>query len=131
MVKLTGKVKTGIGDLSYRMKTVEGLLDAYYKKTGLVLVPGSLNVELDQIWSMPKNNIRLEKEEYGGKVSVSLLPCKIKDTTAFIVRTDKVEAGLIPTHPKNIIEIISDIKLRDKYGLKDGDQVEVTVSTGE
>lgn len=122
---LKGKVTSGIGDLSFRMNTVEGLLDAYYKKTGLSLVPGSLNVELDQIWSMPQNCIRLEKEEYSGKVSVSLLACKIFDTKAFIVRTDKVEAGQISTHPKNIIEIISDIKFRDKYNLKDGDQVEI------
>lgn len=127
MQHLIGKVKSGIRDLSFRMETVPGLLDAYYKKTGMHLHPGSLNVELDKEWSLPKKVIRLEKEEYGGQVSVSLLPCQIYDTKAFIVRTDKVEQGKILTHPKTIIEIISDLKLREKYNLKDGDSVEVII----
>jgi len=124
---LKGKVITGIGDLSFRMETVPGLLDAYLSKTGLHLFPGSLNVLLDGEWSMPENKIRLEKEEYGGQVSVSLLPCKLFDAPAFIVRTDKAEAGQIKTHPKNIIEIIGDVKFRDKYNLKDGDEVEISI----
>ncbi|MES9684022.1 hypothetical protein ABWK22_14065 [Gottfriedia acidiceleris] len=44
----------------------------------------------------------MEKEEYSGTVSVSILPCKI--------------------------EIATDVKLRDKLNLKDGDLVEVVIS---
>jgi CTP-dependent riboflavin kinase len=127
MGKLVGKVKSGINDLSYRMKAVPGLLDAYHKKTRLRLYPGSLNIELEEVWNLPQKTIRLEKEEYGGQVSVSLVPCQIYDTKAYIVRTDKVERGEVPTHPKTTIEIVSDVGLRDKYDLKDGDIVEIVI----
>jgi hypothetical protein len=35
------------------MKTIANLLDADYKKRGLHLYPGSLNIELESEWSMP------------------------------------------------------------------------------
>ena len=46
MVTLQGKVKIGIGDFSKRMEQIPGLLDAYFKKTGMHFVPGTLNVQL-------------------------------------------------------------------------------------
>ena len=73
--------------------------------------------------------IRLEKEEYGGAVSVSLVPCRIVDRRAFLIRTDANEAGQ-EHHPKTIIEIATDVKLREHYNLKDGDWVVVAVEHG-
>ena len=109
------------------MKAVPGLLEGYYKVTGLHLFPGSLNIKLESEFSMPVGAIRMEQEDYGGTVSVSLIACRILDTKAFIVRTDKAERVEGKTHPKTIIEILSDIKLRDVYKLKDGDIVEITI----
>ncbi len=123
MVILTGKLISGIGDFSF---WIDKLQDYYFKKTGMKLYPGTLNVQLEKPYSLPKKVIRLEKEEYGGTVSVNMVPCRILGIKAFILRTDKNEAGL-GRHPKNIIEVASDIKLRDKYDLKDGDLVEVEV----
>jgi riboflavin kinase, archaea type len=127
MKKLIGKVITGSGDLSFRMNTVPNLMEAYYKKTGFRLFPGSLNIKMENDFQVPTGAMRLEKEEYGGQVSVSLIPCRFLDKDVFIVRTDKVERNEVPTHPKNIIEIISDVKLRDTFNLKDGDTVEITL----
>ncbi len=73
--------------------------------------------------------IRLGKEEYGGTVSVSLVPCRIFDRRAFLVRTDPNEAGL-GHHPKTLIEIATDVKLRERYRLRDGDRVVVAVEHG-
>ena len=76
---------------------------------------------------MQKDKItRLEAEEYGGTVSVNIVPCKINGKKAFILRTDKNEAG-IGRHPKTIIEIASDVMLRDKFNLEDGDEVTIEV----
>ena len=123
MVILTGKLISGIGDFSF---WIDKLQDYYFEKTGMKLYPGTLNVQLEKPYSLPKRVIRLEKEEYGGTVSVNMVPCRICGIKAFILRTDKNEAGL-GRYPKTIIEVASDIKLRDKYNLKDGDLVEVEV----
>lgn len=127
MVTLRGKVKIGIGDFSKRMEQIPGLLNAYYKKTSMHFIPGTLNIQLEEEYSLPKNKIiRLEAKEYGGTVSVNIVPCKINGKEAFILRTDKNEAG-IGRHPKTIIEIASDVMLRDKFNLKDGDEVIVEI----
>ena len=88
------------------------------------LYPGTLNVELSSPYSIPPDAIRLEANEYGGRVSVSIVPCRIFDRRAFLLRTDQNERGT-GYHPRNIIEIATDIRLRDAYQLSDGDWVEV------
>ena len=122
-MRLIGKVKSGMNSLSYWMDKLEYY---YTLKTGMKLFPGSLNVELSEPFHLPENAIRLEAEEYGGKVSLSMLPCRIFDRKAFIIRTDKNARGL-GDHPPTIIEVATDVKLRDAYSLKDGDEVEVFI----
>lgn len=127
MTTLHGKVKIGIGDFSKRMEQIPGLLDVYFKKTGMHFIPGTLNVQLEKEYSLSKNKIvRLEAGEYGGTVSVNIVPCKVNGKEAFILRTDKNEAG-IGRHPKTIIEIACDVMLRDKFNLKDGDEVIIEI----
>jgi riboflavin kinase len=86
--------------------------------------PGTLNVELSFPYSLPSNVTRLEANEYGGRVSVSIVPCRIFDRRAFLLRTDQNEQDT-GHHPPSIIEIATDIRLRDTYHLQDGDWVEV------
>jgi CTP-dependent riboflavin kinase len=88
------------------------------------LYPGTLNLELTVEYSLPVDVIRLEAAEYGGRVSVSIVPCRIFDRPAFLLRTDQNEQGT-GHHPRNIIEIATDVRLRDLYRLRDGDWVEV------
>ncbi len=118
---LKGTVVSGMGNFSYWLEKLERF---YTQKTGVRLFPGTLNLRLEQPYSLPSQVIRLEKEEYGGTVSVNIVPCRIFDRAAFLLRTDANEAGT-GHHPKNIIEIATDIKLRDAYRLVDGDEVEV------
>ena len=118
---LKGVVVSGMGTFSFWLEKLESY---YTQKTGMRLFPGTLNLHLDQPYSLPADVIRLEKEEYGGTVSVSIVPCRVFDRAAFLLRTDANEAGR-GHHPKNVIEIATDIKLRDLYHLRDGDEVEV------
>jgi CTP-dependent riboflavin kinase len=53
-----------------------------------------------------------------------LVPCRIFDRPAFLLRTNQNESGA-GHHPRNIIEIGAGIRLRDHYHLKDGDKVEI------
>ena len=121
MTRLRGQVVTGLSNFGL---WIERLSAFYERKTGMRFYPGTLNLELSTPYSLPSDVLRLEAHEYGGSVSVSLVPCRIFDRQAFLLRTDQNEQGT-GHHPRNIIEIATDIRLRDAYHLKDGDWVEV------
>ena len=124
MKTLRGQVVSGQGNFSYWI----GQLQEYYeRKTGMVLYPGTLNIELAEPFSMPSGAIRLEGSEYGGCVSVNIFPCSIAGRRAFILRTDLNESGNGP-HPRTIVEIATDVRLRDHLSLNDGDTVEVQLN---
>ena len=122
-MKLRGRVVSGMGNFSH---WIEKLKDHYCRKTEMHLYPGTLNVELDQPFSLPLDVTRLEADEYGGTVSVNLLPCLILGRRGFILRTDANEQGR-GHHPKTIVEVASDVKLRDLFQLADGDEVEIQI----
>jgi riboflavin kinase len=123
VASVQGKVVSGRADFGF---WIERLSSLYEKKTGMRLYPGTLNIELPDPYSLPTNVIRLEASEYAGTVSVNIVPCQIFDRRAFLLRTDQNEQG-VGHHPRNIIEIATDVRLRDAYQLKDGDWVEVEV----
>jgi CTP-dependent riboflavin kinase len=121
MPRIRGRVVSGRGDFG---QWIARLSDFYERKTGMRLFPGTLNLELASEYSVPKDALRLEAEEYGGRVSVSIVPCRVFGRAAFLLRTDQNEAGT-GAHPRTVIEIATDVRLRDEYGLRDGDWVEV------
>lgn len=112
---------SGRGDFG---QWIERLSSFYEQKTGMRLYPGTLNLELSSEYSLPADIIRLEADEYGGRVSVSIVPCRIFNCQAFLLRTDQNERGT-GHHPRNIIEIATDIRLPDNYQLKGGDWVDI------
>jgi len=124
MKLLRGKVVSGQGNFSY---WIERLQEHYSRKTGMVLYPGTLNIELAESFSLPANVLRLEGSEYGGHVSVNIVPCSVRGKQAFILRTDLNESGEGP-HPKTIVEIATDVRLRDYFSLNDGDKLEVEMN---
>ncbi|HEX7315745.1 MAG TPA: DUF120 domain-containing protein [Pyrinomonadaceae bacterium] len=122
MKVLKGKVVTGVGNFSY---WIEKLQDHYRDKTGMLLFPGTLNIELDEPFDLPRERARLEAEEYGGTVSVSIVPCKVFGRAAVILRTDKADGE---PQSRKIIEVACEVKLREQHQLRDGDVVEVEVA---
>lgn len=120
---LRGKVVSRRDDFG---QWIDRLSHFYEQKTGVKLYPGTLNVELPSEYSMPSDVIRLEAAEYGGNVSISIVPCRIFDRRAFLLRTDQNERGA-GHHPTTIIEIASDVRLRENYQLEDGDWVEIEI----
>jgi len=127
MTLLRGKVVSGEGSYAYWIAK----LQPYYRsKTGMTLFPGTLNVRLDHPYILPAECvIRLEKEEYGGLVSVSIVPCRVLARQAFILRPDL--RGEVTAHDVAerlaTLEVATDVKLRDVHDLKDGDEVAVEV----
>ena len=124
MAILRGQVLSGRGAFAY---WIERLSDHYERKTGMRLFPGTLNLSLPEPYTLPPESIRLEAEEYGGRVSVSIVPCSVFGRKAFLLRTDQNENGT-GHHPRHIIEIATDVKLRDAYRLQDGDWVDVVIT---
>src|SRR5882724_5083152 len=121
MKVLRGKVERGIGDFGRWIEK----LDAHYEhKTGMKFYPGTLNIRLTEPYTVPAGCVRLEASEYGGSVSVSLVRCWILGCRAFILRSDNNESGN-GRHPRTVVEIASDVKLRDEYNLVDGDEVSI------
>jgi riboflavin kinase len=90
------------------------------------LYPGTLNIRLTDLYAVPEGCARLEASEYGGSVGVSIVPCWVFGRRAFILRTDSNESGT-GSHPRTVVEIASDVKLRDEYHLADGDEVFIEV----
>jgi riboflavin kinase, archaea type len=118
---LSGVVRSGIGNFGFWLAK----LQAHYRaKTGMTLFPGTLNLELAAPFRVPDDALRLEGHEYGGTVSVSIVPCRVFGRQAFILRTDANEQGT-GRHPRTIIEVATDVKLRDLHALADGDRVDV------
>ena len=126
-MKLIGRVHSGKNDFSFWMNK----LSSYYTaKTGIVFFPG-INVHLrDCKYYLPQNCLRLEKEEYGKTVSVSMTKCRFMGQNAYILRTDS-DTGKHGYSPEQILEIAANVKLRDKFDLRDGDIVSVEVDEGE
>ena len=121
---LTGTVRSGKGNFSNWMEELQTL---YTAKSGVALYPGSLDIELAVSYDLPtKGVILLEKEEYGGRVSVSLLPCSVSGIQGCIMRIDPNADGT-GDHPKTIIEVAAQVRLRDALNVSDGDIVTIKV----
>jgi len=56
-----------------------------------------------------------------------MAPCRIFDRKAFILRPD-ADQGKLGDPPERILEIATDVGIRDTYGVKDGDIVKVEIS---
>jgi riboflavin kinase, archaea type len=122
MRMLRGRVVTGVGNFAF---WIEKLQEHYREKTGMRLFPGTLNIQLDEPFELPRGRARLEAGEYGGTVSVSIVPCKVFGRAAVILRTDKADGE---PESRKIIEVACEVKLRERHQLRDGDLVEVEVA---
>jgi len=120
---LQGKVISGLGEGSFWVKKIANV---FKEKTGMNLFYGTLNIELDKPYKLGEDIIIVHKKEYGGAEELYFEPCKMNGYDAYIIRTAKSESGE-GGHPLTILEIMSDVNLRDKFGLKDGDNVLISV----
>ena len=112
---LKGKVKKGLGDASFWVKKIE---DTFYKKTNMKLFYGTLNIELEEPYELETKWI-ISKEEYGGTQNVYVQECRVLERQAYIVRAEET------AHSQNVIEVVSDIKLRECFDLKDEDNIKI------
>jgi CTP-dependent riboflavin kinase len=120
---LRGVVTSGMGDLARWMVR---FADLYEERTGTRPYPGSLNIVLTEDWRLPPGPIRLAPSEYGGRVGMNLVPCRLSGVACFIVRTDDNEAGT-GHYDRKVVEIAAAVQLREALDLSDGDEVEIEI----
>jgi CTP-dependent riboflavin kinase len=125
-IVLRGRVQSGKNDASRWL----GLFnEAYSRKLGAAIYPGSLNLALDHAfdWSAPcfqPHMIQFQRGEYGGERDIVLLPCvltKLGHRKAWLWSTTTAAKSRPDPH---VVEIICGVKLREAYALGDGDFVQ-------
>ncbi len=127
-ILIRGKVFSGLGEGRYYV-SLEGYLKQFEKLLGFKPYPGTLNVKIprEQMFFRSK----LDEEE-----GIIIKGFKTKERTfgdvkAFRCRVNGVEGAIVlpqRTHyPKDVLEVIAPVKLREVLNLEDGDWVEVEV----
>ncbi len=127
-VVIRGRVISGLGEGKYYV-SLEGYRKQFIEKLGFDPFPGTLNLKLSKDQVILR--ARMDEEE-----GILIEGFKTEDRTfgnvkAFRCSINGVKgAVIIPerTHySKDVLEIIAPVNLREKLGLKDGDEVEVEV----
>lgn len=123
-MKLKGIVRSGFGNASFWVEKVSKI---FQKKYNMKLFPGTLNIELENSYILNSDD-KIFPNEYGGKYEVLVEKILILDNEGYILRPEinNVSGG---DHPLNIIEVVSDINLRKKYHLKDGDEISIVLNS--
>lgn len=113
-----GKIKSGLGQASYWVGKINPVFERKYQQKMFL---GTLNIELEEEYKLDDKE-KIVAEEYGGNFDVLIKECEILGHKAYIVRTEKnnQKGG---DHPLNIVEIVSDVNLRNEENLQDGDEI--------
>ncbi len=127
---LRGRIQSGKGDAA---RWLSRFNEAYARKTGMPVFPGSLNVLLDEEfdWFAPRRRphvVMFQREEYGGERDVLLLPCVLTglgSLQGFLWSTTR--AALNPLE-RRLVEVIAPVGIKATYGVKDGDPIEIELS---
>ncbi|MCL7394298.1 MAG: DUF120 domain-containing protein [Thaumarchaeota archaeon] len=129
-ITLTGRVFTGLGEGAYYVQ-IPFYTRQFEEKLGFKPYPGTLNLRLigrDDILkrALVERAARIEierfsdgKRSYGGAKCIKARVGEEEAAILFIERTH---------YPREVIEILSPVCLREKLGLRDGDIVCVRVS---
>ena len=122
-----GKVTSGLGEGRYYTEQSK-YIEQFKEKLGFTPYPGTLNVEIEYI---EKNKLRLLKDHR----AIDIEEFKTKNRTfggvrCFKAKIDGTDGAIvlpIRSHYSNILEFISKDFLRDKLGLKDGDDIKIVI----
>ena len=124
IVTLKGIVSSGSGE-GKRFTQLRWVKKQIRKKLGFEPYAGTLNLYLSpdaQIFSLLNKFSGIRIPARGGFASGRLYKVLIADKVhGAIVRPE------VPDYPKGLLEIIAPINLREKFNLRDGDEVEIKV----
>lgn len=123
-ITVKGKVFTGTGD-GKKFVGLPWVRSQVKEKLGFEPYVGTLNLYLSNeahtinLLSKFKGlEITPEKEYYPGRLYKALINEKVQGA---VIRPE------VPKYPNQILEVIAPMFLREKFNLKDGDEVEVKI----
>lgn len=126
-----GVVVSGLGEGRYY--TVQnGYVDQFQKRLGFRPFPGTLNVEIKYV---EKNKLRILKN-YN---AIFIDEFRTDDRTfggvkCYYAEINGAEGAIVlplRSHYSNVLEFISGFNLRERLGLKDGDEVKIVIFVDE
>lgn len=130
VIELKGELIAGVGEGAYYM-SLKGYTKQFKTKIGYVPFPGTLNVKLDRKEHIEAvrqlNNIEGVKIDgfSDGKRTYGWVKCY------HCTLNDKVDCQLIllerTHHDNSVIELISEIEIRKKLGLKNGSELTIKI----
>jgi riboflavin kinase len=121
--RFKGRVVTGLGEGQYYI-SLDGYRSQFTEKLGFEPYPGTLNLQLKEPFAhhdalaIQIGGFKDDTRTFGGG---KCYPVTIGGVKAAIIRPDR------SSYPLNLVEIIAPVNLRKTLGLKDGDEVEVTL----
>jgi riboflavin kinase, archaea type len=116
-------VSTGLGEGKYYIRKKD-----YYKqfieKLKIKPFAGTLNLEVDndsiaKIKSVPKIIVNGFKDQNRSFGNIDCYRCTLKNTLSYIIFPER------SSHPSDIIEVISEVNFRQKFGFKDNQVAEI------
>lgn len=96
--------------------------EVYKQKCGFDLYPGTLNITLSENFVFPEKVIFIDAKEIKFaymKLDIYLIPATFRHDNVIIMVPDP------SFYDKNVIEVMATENLKEKYNLKDGDEVEI------
>lgn len=127
---IQGHLFTGIGEGAYYV-SLRGYMTQFIQTLGFAPFPGTLNIKLT---SLEDRRLRRELEQYRGIQiqefddgqrtygSARCFHAQIKDVEGAILAIERTH------YDDSVLEFIAPINIREKLGLKDGDEVIVNIS---
>ena len=127
--KITGKIVSGVKQGAF-FTQLDWVQEQCLQKLGFKPFPGTLNLEI-------ANENMAIIESLQAQEGIELVPPDSNHCSGYVVPiTIEGIAGAmvapasdVRVHPKEIIEIISHLRLKDALGVKDGDWVTLTVES--
>jgi len=124
IITLKGTVSSGRGEGTW-FTNLQWVKEQLRRELNIDLYPGTLNLNISSACNEVKLlnrfggiEIRPEKGFYGGRCFRALI---MGETHGAVIKPE------ILHYPTDLIEVIAPIHLREKFRLKDGDEVEVTI----
>jgi CTP-dependent riboflavin kinase len=125
--RFSGRVQSGHGNASHWLSKFN---EAYSRKVGAPVFPGSLNIALDSRfdWFAPEivgRTVSFDRAEYGGERDILLVPCVLLNLAMQPAWLWTTTTASLDRGDPWVVEIIAATNLRETYGLHDGSIVEV------
>lgn len=123
--KIKGKILSGLGQGVY-FTQLDWVKSQFQEKLGFDPYPGTLNLKLD------KKNEKIYQEVLKGR-AIEIVPpaSEFCPSKGYPISLGKIKAAIIlpsvPDYPKDIVEIMAPVKIKEKLKVEDGDEMEFTI----